>query len=120
MQILGVILIICVIALFMIWLRFQRKQEKALERGGKQEATILVKGAYSPNVVTVRVGVPVLLHFNRQEDASCSRYVTFEGLKIRKDLKAFAMTDVEFIPEKSGEVPFTCDMGMYQGKIIIE
>jgi len=98
----------------------QRKQELALERGGKQEATILVKGAYNPSIVKVKAGMPVLLHFVRQEDTSCSRFVTFDGLKIRKDLKAFAMTDVEFIPKKTGEVPFSCDMGMYHGKIIIE
>jgi len=119
-QIIGIVLIALVIGLFFLWLRFQRKQEQAMEQGGVQEATVLVKGAYDPNVVTVKAGVPLILHFNRQEDTSCSRFVTFEGLNIRKDLKEFGVTDVKFTPEKPGEIPFTCDMGMYQGRIIIK
>ncbi|MBI5037680.1 MAG: cupredoxin domain-containing protein [Candidatus Kerfeldbacteria bacterium] len=118
-QIIGILLIILVIAFFALWLRFQRRQEKADFKDNAQEITVLVKGAYDPNVITVRAGVPLRIHFNRQEDTDCSRYVTFDGLNIRKDLKAFAMTDVEFTPKNPGEISFTCDMGMYQGKIIV-
>jgi len=119
-QIIGYVLIILVLGLFFLWLRFQRKQERALEQGGVQEATVLVKGAYDPNVVTVKQSIPLILHFNRQEDASCSRFVTFGGLNIRKELKPFAVTDITLTPDKTGEIPFTCDMGMYQGKIVVE
>lgn len=119
-QIIGVVLVAVIIGLFFLWLKFQRKQESAMEQGGKQEATILVKGAYDPNVIAAKSGVPLIIHFNRQEDAACSRFVTFEGLNIRKDLKPFAVTDVEFTPAKAGEIPFTCDMGMYQGKLIVK
>ncbi len=119
-QISGVILIAAVVGMFFLWLRFQRKQEKAEMHGGIQEVTVLVKDAYDPRVVTVKAGIPVRMHFNRQEGTDCSRFVTFEGLNLRKDLRAFAMTDVEFTPEKPGEIPFTCDMGMYQGKVVVE
>lgn len=119
-QIIGVAFIVGVVGLFFFWLRFQRKQEQAEMHGGVQEITVLVKGAYDPNVITVKAGIPVRLHFNRQENADCSRFVTFEGLKLREDLKPFGITDVEFTPKKPGEIPFTCDMGMYQGKIIVE
>lgn len=119
MQIIGIILILGVIALFFVWLRFQRKQEQASEHGGIQEAVVLVKGAYDPNVITVKAGIPLRLHFNRQEDAECSRFVTFDGLQLRRDLKPFVVTDIEFTPQATGEIKFTCDMGMYQGKIIV-
>ena len=119
-QIVGIVLIVGVVGLFFFWLRFQRRQERAAEHSGVQEVTVLVKGAYDPNVITVKAGIPLRIHFNRQEDVDCSRFVTFEGLNIRKDLKAFGMTDVEFTPEKPGEIPFTCDMGMYQGKIMVQ
>lgn len=120
MQIIGIILIVGIVGLFFIWLRFQRKQERAEQVGGIQEVTVLVKGAYDPNVIQAKVGVPLRIHFNRQEDASCSRFVTFENIKVRKDLRPFAMTDVEFTPMQVGEIPFTCDMGMYQGKVVVE
>lgn len=119
MFIVGIILIIIVVSLYIAWLQFQRKQERAELSGGVQEVTVLVKGAYDPNEITVQSGVPLLIHFNRQEDAECSRFVTFDQVGIRKELKPFSMTDVEFTPKQAGEIPFTCDMGMYQGKIIV-
>lgn len=118
-QIIGIIGIFAVIGLYFLWLKFQRKQEKAEIGGGVQEVTVLVKGAYDPNEITVKTGVPLRMHFNRQENTECSRFVSFDTIGIRKDLKAFAMTDVEFTPKQKGEIRFTCDMGMYQGKIIV-
>ena len=38
---------------------------------GRQEATIVVKGAYSPDVIVVEHGTPVRLTFLRQETAAC-------------------------------------------------
>lgn len=118
-QFLGIILILIVVGLYLVWLKFQRKQEQAEVSGGNQEVTVLVKGAYDPNEITVKAGIPLRIHFNRQEDADCSRFVTFDSIGIRKDLTSFGMTDVEFTPKEKGEIAFTCDMGMYQGKIIV-
>lgn len=121
MQILGIVLILVVIGLYVLWLAFQRKQESAVVgAGGVQEATVVVKGAYAPNIITVQVGKPVALTFDRQENAECSRFVTIDGLHIRQDLPADQKTTVCFTPEKAGEFSFTCDMGMYQGRLIVQ
>ncbi len=119
-QLIGIVLIALVVGLFFLWLRFQRRQERASESGGIQEVTILVKGAYDPNVITAKAGIPLRIHFNRQEDTDCSRFVTFDTLHLRKNLKSFSTTEIEFTPEKAGEYPFACDMGMYQGKLIVK
>lgn len=103
MQILGIILILVVIGLFVLWLRFQRKQEAAVVSiSGEQEATVVIKSAYTPNVITVQVGKPVALTFDRQEDVECSRFVTIDGLKLRQDLPAHQKTTLHFTPEKAG------------------
>jgi Cu+-exporting ATPase len=115
MQIIGSILIVGIVGLFFLWLRFQRRQSQARVSGEKQEVTILVRGAYDPNVITARLGIPLTIYFNRQENADCSRFVTI----VRKDLKPFAMTAVTITPKEAGEYHFACDMGMYQGKIIV-
>lgn len=121
MQILGTVLILVVIGLYVLWLRFQRQQEAAVVgASGVQEATVVVKGAYQPNVITLQVGKPVALTFDRQEDVECSRFVTIDGLQLRQDLPAFQKTTMRFTPEKVGEHSFTCDMGMYQGRIIVQ
>lgn len=121
MQILGIILILVVIGLFTLWLRFQRRQEAAVvSETGEQEATVVIKGAYQPNAITVQAGKPVALTFDRQENVECSRFVTIDGLHIRQDLPAHQKTTIRFTPEKAGEHSFTCDMGMYQGRLIVQ
>ncbi|MEK7631634.1 MAG: cupredoxin domain-containing protein [Patescibacteria group bacterium] len=121
MQLFGIILIVAVVGLYALWLRFQRQQEAAVVgTSGVQEATVVVKGAYSPNTITLQAGKPVALTFDRQEDVECSRFVTIDGLKIRQDLPAHQKTTIRFTPEKVGEYSFTCDMGMYQGRLIVQ
>ena len=121
MRLVGIILILVVIGLYALWLRVQRRQETAVVgTSGVQEATVVVKGAYTPNVITVQAGKPVALTFDRQEDAECSRFVTIDGVHIRQDLPAHQQTTIRFTPEKAGEFSFTCDMGMYQGQLIVE
>ncbi len=121
MALLGIILILAVIGLFTLWLLFQRRQEAAVVgTSGVQEATIIVKGAYQPNAITVYAGKPVALTFDRQEDVECSRFVTIDGMKIRQDLPANQKTTIRFTPERPGDFSFTCDMGMYQGRLIVQ
>lgn len=120
MQIIGIILIAFVILLFFVWVKFTNRQVGAQSTGKTQEVNIIVKGAYNPHVITVKRGVPLKITFDRQEDSDCSRFVNFPDLKIHKELTAFGKTMIEFIPQKEGEYPFSCDMGMYQGKIIVK
>ncbi|RJO59809.1 cupredoxin domain-containing protein [Candidatus Parcubacteria bacterium] len=120
MQIFGILLIFLVIVLFWLWLKFQLRQEKAVASAGSQSATILIKGAYNPKIIKASINLPLRLTFDRQEDAECSRFVTFAELKLRKDLPAFKKTEITFTPRAKGEINFSCDMGMYQGKIIVE
>jgi len=121
MVLLGIFFILVIIVLFALWLGFQRRQEAAVvSSSGEQEATVVVKGAYQPNAITVQAGKPVALTFDRQEDVECSRYVTIDGMHIRQDLPANQKTTIRFTPEKPGEYSFTCDMGMYQGRLIVQ
>jgi plastocyanin domain-containing protein len=60
---------------FIVWF-FRMKRTKGVRAtataGGYQEAMILVKGGYTPDVVLVQHGKPVRLNFRREETASCS------------------------------------------------
>lgn len=122
MQIIGVILIIVVIGLYFIWLWYSKNQEgtSAKTEGGVQVFNIIVKGVYSPSVIKAKIGRPVKINFKREESTDCSRFVTFSDLKIRQELPEGETVAVNFTPTKAGEIAFTCDMGMYQGKLIVE
>jgi plastocyanin domain-containing protein len=91
----------------------------ALTSSGRQEATIVVKGAYSPDVIVVEHGKPVRLTFLRQETAACSEEVVFADFARRAQLPEGELVPIEFTPDQTGEYEFTCGMGMLRGKLVV-
>ena len=120
--IIGVVLILAVIALYLFWLWGTKKQKGvgAKESDGVQVFDIVVKGVYSPSVIRAKVGRPVRINFKREESNECSRFVNFPDFKIRKELPEGQTVTIEFTPDRPGEFLFTCDMSMYQGKLVVE
>ena len=87
---------------------------------GRQEATVVVKGAYSPDVVVVEHGKPVRLNFLRQETAACSEEVVFPDFHRRERLPEGQIVPIDFVPEQPGDYEFTCGMGMLHGKVVVK
>ena len=86
---------------------------------GYQEAMILVKGAYTPDVIVVQHGKPVRLIFRREETAACSETVLLPDFNRSAKLPEGQSALIEFTPEQPGEYEFTCGMGMLHGKIVV-
>lgn len=93
--------------------------DAVLTSSGRQEATIVVKGAYTPDLIVVEHGKPVRLNFLRQETAACSEEVVFVDFARRAQLPEGELVPVEFTPEQAGEYEFTCGMGMLRGKLVV-
>ncbi len=91
----------------------------ALTPSGRQEATIVVKGVYNPDVILVERGKPVRLSFLRQETAACSEEVLLPDFGRRSQLPEGELIPVDFTPENPGEYEFTCGMGMLRGKVVV-
>lgn len=87
---------------------------------GYQEAMVLVKGGYTPDVIVVQHGKPVRLNFRREETAACSEMVIFNDFGKSAQLPTGVTVPVEFLPDKAGEYEFSCQMGMFRGKLIVE
>ena len=87
---------------------------------GSQEVNITVEGGYSPSVVRVKKGVPVRLVFDRKEKSPCSDEVVISDFGVRRFLRPFEQTVVEFTPAEAGSYEFTCGMGMLRGRIEVE
>ena len=102
------------------WLVKKPRIKAALTSGGYQEAMVLVKGGYTPDVIMVEKGKPVRLNFVRAESASCSEMVLFPDFKKSAKLPEGETVPVEFMPDKAGEFEFQCQMGMFRGKLIVE
>lgn len=108
---------------FIIWF-FWLKRSKGTLAGtsstGVQEAMILVKGGYTPDVIVVKHGRPVRLNFRREETASCSEMVLFPDFNKSARLPTGETVAVEFVPEQPGEYGFACQMGMFRGRLVVE
>ena len=102
------------------WLSKKTGTRAALTSSGYQEAMVLVKGGYTPDVIVVERGKPVRLSFLREESASCSEMVVFADFNKSAKLPEGQTVPVEFMPDKAGEYEFACQMGMFRGKLIVE
>ncbi len=113
------LLVIAGIAWF-FWGPRQGGARAALTSSGYQEAMILVKGGYTPDVIVVQHGKPVRFNFRREETAACSEMVIFNEFGKSAHLPTGETVPVEFLPEQPGEYEFSCQMGMFRGKLIVE
>jgi len=107
-------------AIYVFFFGKRRTAAAALERGGAQEITVVVKGGYSPDLIVARRGVPLRLVFDRREASPCSDEIVMPEFGIRRFLPAFAKTPIEVVPERAGEFEFTCGMNMLHGKLLVE
>lgn len=114
----GIGLILFIIWFF--WLKRAAGFRAAEATGGYQEAMILVKGGYTPDAIVVRAGKPVRLNFRREETASCSDRVIFSDFGKSVELPTGQDVVVELLPREPGEYAFSCPMGMFRGRLIVE
>ena len=118
----GVLLGAVALSVLVVWYFFfsEKKGTRLAAGNGVQEAQIVVKGGYTPDVLVVKAGQPVRLTFTRQETASCSEMVLFPDFNKSAKLPPGERVSIEFTPEKPGEYGFQCQMGMLRGKLIVE
>lgn len=110
------------LAAFVAWFFWfsPREVTRIAEAAGVQEAEIIVKGGYTPDVIVVKAGRPVRLRFIRQETSPCSEMVMLADFGKSATLPPGRPVYVEFTPDKPGEYDFTCQMRMLRGKLIVE
>jgi plastocyanin domain-containing protein len=107
---------------WLVWYFFlsRRAEEgEAVAAGGVQEIHVSVKGGYAPELITAKPGVPLRIHFHRQEDAPCSEEVVFPDFGVRRRLPAFATTVVELPARAEGSYGFACGMDMLHGTLVV-
>lgn len=114
----GALLVLGIVWFF--WLKKAGGVKAALTSSGYQEATVLVKGGYTPGTIRVERGTPVRLLFRREETSPCSEQVVFDAFGKNARLPEGQLVPVEFMPKEPGEYVFTCGMGMLRGTVVVE
>ncbi len=72
---------------------------------------------YNPRSVEVNVGEPVRFNLNSVGGIGCTQVFVIPKLGISKQLSPNQTTAVDFTPKETGEITWTCGMGMYTGTI---
>lgn len=73
---------------------------------------------YSPSVLRVEKGRQVKWIITGTASFSCSSFLVMPSYNISKSLKK-GENIIYFTPQETGEIPFSCSMGMYRGKFIV-
>lgn len=118
------VLIIGIAAIgFILWWFFgnhQVAQTTADVKDNNQSVDVEVNGGYSPEVITLKKGVPATINFTRKDASSCLDRVVFSDFGINQELPQNKQRTVEIDTSKSGEFNWACGMDMFHGKVIIK
>ena len=99
----------------------QNKPVPAIDVKGVQTRQILIhNGKYSPAMISVKKGKPVALTFKLGKNPGCGSTVVFKSLKISRVVPKGKSIVIKFTPKKAGKIAFTCDMGMYNGTVVVK
>ncbi|NCN07907.1 hypothetical protein GW933_04485 [Candidatus Falkowbacteria bacterium] len=100
---------------------FKSTGNKQIEYKGEAQIIRMTQdgGGYTPNVLTVKVGQPVKWIINSTNPFTCASSLMMRDYGINVGLKK-GENIIEFTPTKTGEIKFSCTMGMYTGKFIVK
>ena len=118
MTIIGNIIGLLIIAFIVYWFWLCKPQLISKIDG---IINITVKdGVYQPAYIQAQLHKPITLRFIREDTSACAEVVMFSSLNISKALPLHQPVDIQLTLEKPGEYEFTCQMGMYRGKIFVK
>lgn len=90
---------------------------KAVIKDGIQTVSITAdRLGYNPSVIYVQKSIPVKWIINGNEITSCNNQIIVPSLNIQKNLE-LGENIIEFTPEKTGDINYSCWMGMLTGVI---
>ena len=73
---------------------------------------------YSPSSFVLKKGVPVKWNVNVKQLTGCNSELVLNDYGIDENLKS-GLNVIEFTPDKSGTIRFSCGMGMIRGSFIV-
>jgi len=77
-------------------------------------------GVYKPNLIHAKLGQPIRMRFTRKDPSRCAESVIFKDFDCVESIPLNEPKTINIIPDKAGTYEFTCEMGMYRGKLIVE
>lgn len=79
----------------------------------------ITSGGYNPRYIKVKKGTPVKLTLKSKDAFSCASAFRIPSFGYAKNLPANGIETFTFTPQQTGQIAFSCSMGMYTGVIEI-
>ncbi len=111
---------VLLVGLIIWWFWLSRPGGKKTLPVSKEATVVVESGVYSPSVIHARAGERLTLHFDRRDPSPCAEQVVFHGLDVSEFLDNGKVTTVTLPNPPKGEYRFTCQMQMYQGRLIVD
>lgn len=105
---------------FIIWWFWLYRPAAAVVAANDIVEVHVKDGVYDPDRISAQVGQKLRLRFIRQDATPCAEYVVFEAFAMQKRLPLDEPVEFSITPDKAGEFPFTCQMQMYRGVLIVK
>ena len=109
---------------FIVWWFFGKHKtteaEASVLDGNNQEVTVTVDGAYTPNTVVLKQGVPAHIVFERKDPSGCFNEVVFPDFGIHETLPIGEKHPIKIDTTNAGEYQYACGMNMFFGKVVIK
>ncbi len=87
---------------------------------GSRTVQVEVGTEYRPSRIAAHAGETLHLVFTRTTDEGCGQQLVFPTLDIRRDLPLNQPIAVDVTAPASGDLGFTCGMGMYRGTVVVQ
>jgi len=93
--------------------------EGAVLKGNIQEINMeVLASGYSPNSFVLKKGIPVKWNVNVKQLTGCNSELVMGDYNIDVRLKQ-GLNVIEFTPDKTGTIRFSCGMGMLRGSFVV-
>lgn len=93
--------------------------ESVLKDGYQEIDMLMTKARYSPNIITVKKGIPLRINLHADDTAGCARDIIIPDFGIRRIVSNEGII-IELMPNKEGTFKFYCSMDMAKGRIIVQ
>ncbi|MFZ2193468.1 MAG: sulfite exporter TauE/SafE family protein [Candidatus Moraniibacteriota bacterium] len=100
----------------------QEIEKNINDTAGKNEQVArmsITSRGFEPSIIKIKKNVPVKWIIDGAGVTGCTNKIIIPSLNISKGISK-GENVITFTPEKTGEIPFSCWMGMVRGKFIVE
>lgn len=112
-NLLGLLLVALIVWWFWLY-------KPGLVHAEKNAVTVVVdNGSYQPSRIRIVAGKAATLRFLRKDASPCAATVVFADLDIAEELPLDQPKAIELPPLAVGDYPFTCQMQMYRGELVV-